>query len=105
MAATAWTSTAIRCCSTDVYCEKYCCQMTRPLPINTRIRIDIDQNTVSTLLEIEDDGIGFDPQIAVRRGCLGLANMQERAQAQGWQMQIASRPGEGTRIRVEVPAT
>jgi signal transduction histidine kinase len=33
----------------------------------------------------------------------GLTNMRERAQAIGGEWQIASRPGEGTRIVVRVP--
>ena len=68
------------------------------------VLINIEQSATSLTLEIQDDGIGFDAETAIRKGCLGIANMQERAQAQGWQMQIASHPGDGTRIRVEVPS-
>ncbi len=68
------------------------------------VLIDIEQSATSVTLEIQDDGIGFDSETAVGKGCLGLGNMQEHAQAQGWHMQIASHPGDGTRIRVEVPS-
>lgn len=67
------------------------------------VAINIERSAASVRLEIQDDGVGFDPETAIRKGCLGITNMQERAQAQGWEMQVASRPGEGTRIRVEVP--
>jgi signal transduction histidine kinase len=53
-------------------------------------------------LEVEDDGLGFDPQAALRqRGHLGLAGMAERAAEIGWNLTIESRPGCGTHIRVE----
>jgi signal transduction histidine kinase len=66
---------------------------------NILIRIQKDPESVS--MEISDDGIGFDPETARRQGCLGLVNMQERAQSQGWQLEIESSPGNGTRIKVE----
>lgn len=53
-------------------------------------------------LEIEDCGLGFDPLVAAgQRGHLGLAGMAERAREIGWNLSIDSRPGSGTRIRVE----
>jgi signal transduction histidine kinase len=52
-------------------------------------------------LEIEDQGIGFDPQSVLnQRGHLGLASMAERAREMGYNLAIDSRPGEGTRLRV-----
>jgi len=56
----------------------------------------------ASLLEIEDGGLGFDPQVASsQRGHLGLAGMAERAREIGWRLSIESRPGYGTRMRVE----
>jgi signal transduction histidine kinase len=53
-------------------------------------------------LEIEDHGRGFDPQAALGdRGHLGLAGMAEQAREIGWYLAVDSRPGLGTRIRVE----
>ena len=66
------------------------------------VLIRIQQEPRSMLMEVSDDGIGFDPENACREGCLGLVNMQERARSQGWQLGIESSPGNGTRIRVEV---
>lgn len=52
-------------------------------------------------LEIEDHGLGFNPQAALdQRGHLGLAGMFERAHEIEWHLAIESRPGQGTRIRV-----
>ena len=56
----------------------------------------------ASLLEIEDGGLGFDPQSASsQRGHLGLVGMAERAREIGWSLSIESRPGCGTRVRVE----
>ncbi|MBN1659351.1 MAG: sensor histidine kinase [Anaerolineae bacterium] len=58
--------------------------------------------TGALLLEVEDAGLGFDPELALgRRGHIGLAGMAERAGEIGWSLSIESRPGCGTRIRVE----
>jgi signal transduction histidine kinase len=55
-----------------------------------------------TCLEIEDHGLGFDPQAQVvnQRGHLGLAGMSERAREIGWRLSVESRPHQGTRILV-----
>ncbi len=56
----------------------------------------------ASFLEIEDGGLGFDPQAAWdRHGHLGLAGMAERARELGWNLSVESRPGCGTRVRVE----
>ena len=65
------------------------------------VSIHIRQEAGSVSMEISDDGIGFDPETSRRQGSLGLVNMQERAQSQGWALDIASSPGNGTRIKVE----
>jgi signal transduction histidine kinase len=54
-------------------------------------------------LEIADDGAGFDPDDgALRARRLGLTSMAERAQRIGARLDVASAPGEGTIIRLEV---
>jgi signal transduction histidine kinase len=53
-------------------------------------------------LEIADDGLGFDPHTAKAQGGLGLPAMHERAAALGGQLAVWSKPGEGTRIVMEV---
>jgi PAS domain S-box-containing protein len=56
------------------------------------------------LLEIRDDGQGFDPDAAGRPRSLGLAGMHERVQAFHGRLEIDSQPGQGTAIRVFVPS-
>ena len=53
------------------------------------------------LLEIIDNGSGFDPN-AVPPGHMGLTTMADRASQVGASLQIISAPGEGTTVRVTV---
>ncbi len=56
----------------------------------------------SLLLEVEDDGIGFDPEAPdARSGRLGLTSMDERARRIGGTLAIRSSPGAGTTVRLE----
>ncbi|HEX5809200.1 MAG TPA: GAF domain-containing sensor histidine kinase, partial [Anaerolineales bacterium] len=64
--------------------------------------INVEQDPATVSMEIRDDGIGFDAETACRKGCLGLANIQDRARAQGWQLELESSPGNGARIKVEI---
>lgn len=50
-------------------------------------------------LEIEDDGVGFDPAAPPSRG-QGLRNMADRAQAIGARMEVITTPGQGCRIAI-----
>jgi signal transduction histidine kinase len=57
------------------------------------------------VIEINDDGIGFDPERAeLRSRHLGLTSMEERARELGGRLAIHSAPGAGTTVRLEVPA-
>jgi len=54
------------------------------------------------LLEISDDGIGFDPLDA--RAGFGVLGMQERARLLGGELQVQSTPGAGTRVSLRFTA-
>jgi signal transduction histidine kinase len=54
------------------------------------------------ILEIADDGDGFDPGAVRDRGGLGLRGMAERAEQVGGQLLVKSAPGQGTVVRVAV---
>ena len=68
-----------------------------------RIDVLLGQTPGGSRLEIVDDGVGFDPARVVADGHDGLANMRARAQAIGGRLEIESRPGAGTRVRVTMP--
>jgi signal transduction histidine kinase len=55
------------------------------------------------LLQVRDDGCGFDTAEAARRNSFGLLGMQERAMALGGALDIESAPGQGTQVRVTIP--
>ena len=54
----------------------------------------------STVLEIEDDGRGFDAKRPPKPGHLGLAGMKERAELLGGTFSFSSRPGGPTVVSI-----
>jgi ligand-binding sensor domain-containing protein/signal transduction histidine kinase len=56
-------------------------------------------------IEIIDDGCGFDPtnQTTIQAGHFGVAGMRERVEQLGGSLQVASGPGQGTRVIAAVP--
>jgi signal transduction histidine kinase len=66
--------------------------------VNIRIRQDSDY----LLLEVADDGAGFEPSLE-RPGHLGLTTMAQRADRLGGRLEVNSEPGRGTIIRASVP--
>jgi two-component system sensor kinase len=64
-----------------------------------RARIALRQHGGALVLEIADDGRGFDPAAATRGH--GRRTMRERALAIGAALSVESAPGAGTRVRVE----
>ncbi len=70
-----------------------------------RISIELEYTPEALRLSVEDDGRGFDPALQpAREGHFGLRGMAERAGEIGAAFAINSRPGEGARIAVAVPA-
>jgi len=65
--------------------------------IHVRLRI---QGSSRLELEVADDGRGFDPEAARPAGHFGVAIMRERAQAVGASVQVRSRAGQGTMVRM-----
>jgi signal transduction histidine kinase len=57
-------------------------------------------------ITVEDDGVGFNPAELGRSQFprFGLSTMRERAESVGGWFQLASIPGAGTRVTIEVPA-
>ena len=67
-------------------------------------RVSLYRDTDGAVLEVDDDGRGFDPVAATGTGTgQGLGNLRERAEGLGGQAEIQSAPGEGTRVRVRIP--
>jgi signal transduction histidine kinase len=64
------------------------------------VRLFLEDGLV--VLEIADDGAGFDPAQVHEGGGFGLRGMEERVMRLGGRFMVESRPGDGTKIRVEV---
>jgi len=65
------------------------------------VRVDLRREGDEALLEIADDGAGFDTATAEGRG-QGLGNLRRRADALGGRLEIDS-DAEGTTVRIRVP--
>jgi signal transduction histidine kinase len=65
-----------------------------------RVVISLGQSGQTVVLEVADDGAGFDRAAARRSGGLGLHGMEERAAEIGARLEIESAAGSGTRVRV-----
>lgn len=70
-------------------------------PSTVEIRLGASGGAVR--LEVADDGRGFDLGPAGATGRLGLASMRERARAAGGRLELSSRPGAGTTVRLLLP--
>ena len=74
-----------------------------PATVTIGARLDAEH----LVLEVNDDGRGFDPDHDIRRiddGHLGLAAVQERAALIGGQVHLDSVEGRGTTLRLVLPA-
>jgi signal transduction histidine kinase len=67
----------------------------------TTISVILKQSRKNVILEIVDDGRGFDPKKLDRAGW-GLANMKERTKNINGKIRILSKPGQGTKITISV---
>ncbi len=87
--------------------------LARELMVNARkhseaselsVRVFTDGERV--VLEVSDDGRGFDAQQWQRarvEGHIGLASAAERVEAIGGRFALSGGPGNGTRVRIELP--
>ena len=57
----------------------------------------------SLLIEVEDDGVGFDTDAAVGPGHYGIIGLKERARLTGGHFSIESGPGNGTTAQLCLP--
>jgi signal transduction histidine kinase len=66
------------------------------------VRVHVRADDEQVELEVQDDGVGFDPSTASDAGGLGLMGMRERAARLGGSLTVLSAPGEGTRVKISV---
>ncbi len=68
-----------------------------------RVSVNVWTTDERVVMEIRDNGKGFDPEKMSKSIGHGLANMQTRVRAVGGEVDISSAPGEGTTILAWVP--
>jgi PAS domain S-box-containing protein len=69
----------------------------------TRVTVRIDADDDGLLLEVIDNGQGFELGSVGDQGGMGLASMRERVEKLEGSLQIVSKPGHGTSIEVAIP--
>jgi len=65
------------------------------------ISLDIDEDNV--LLNIEDDGKGFDPELTKTKKSFGILGMKERVVSLNGNFNLVTAPGSGTKITISLP--
>jgi signal transduction histidine kinase len=70
-----------------------------------RLSVVLTRHADTLVLEVSDDGVGFDAERPPQQGHLGLRGLSDLVREAGGQLHVSSAPGEGTRVRLEVPTT
>ena len=69
----------------------------------TTVRLQLQLADGCLLIEVVDDGVGFDVETAVRPGHYGIIGLKERARLTGGQFSIQSSPEGGTTTLLRLP--
>ena len=68
----------------------------------TRVHIRFHNEPGQLVVDVQDDGRGFDP-ISVKKS--GLRGLEDRISALGGHVEVVSRPGQGTELRAYLPVS
>ncbi|KRE95043.1 hypothetical protein ASG76_04940 [Nocardioides sp. Soil774] len=69
----------------------------------SRMSLTVHRHDDVLVLEVVDDGAGFDPASVVGEDRFGLRGTESLVREHGGTMEVESAPGAGTTVRVEVP--
>ena len=69
----------------------------------SRVTVSLSRGDQGLLLQVTDNGLGFDAVSSSAKGGIGLHSMRERAERLGGSLSIQSEIGSGTVVKVEVP--
>ncbi len=67
------------------------------------VQLSLQWQDDALVLQVSDDGCGFDLQAAKAPSQQGLRGMRERMELLGGNLQVEALPGQGTRVRASVP--
>jgi len=70
----------------------------------TRVDVLTERRGDRVIVMVEDDGVGFEPDLVQRGDHFGLLGLRERAESLGGVLTVESAPGAGTTVVVEVPS-
>jgi two-component system, NarL family, sensor kinase len=68
----------------------------------SQVVVQCSQNESTFFITVEDNGKGFDAKAINLKNGIGLANVKSRVDYLGGKMDIASAPGDGTTINIEL---
>lgn len=68
------------------------------------VTVSLDRRDGRLLMQVIDDGCGFDAEGPKPRTGLGLVSLAERVRVLGGELAVSAAPGAGTRIAVNLPA-
>ncbi len=69
----------------------------------THVNVLVSFGNEKIVLEVSDNGQGFDPAILKNQKSLGVFGMKERIESIGGKFEIESRKGQGTKVILEMP--
>ncbi|WP_400192153.1 tetratricopeptide repeat protein [Hymenobacter sp. B81] len=69
----------------------------------TDVTLQLIQNEQELTVVVEDNGVGFDPQLLAPEAGIGLRNVQTRMAFLGGHAHFDAAPGRGTTVTLEVP--
>ena len=69
----------------------------------TRVEARLEREENHLILQVRDNGRGFDPEEAKARKSLGLVGMQERALLLNGELKVEGVPGSGTTMTLRIP--
>lgn len=70
----------------------------------TRVGVTLSYLDDEVLVDVRDDGAGFDPSLPVAEGSFGLRGMRQRAERLAGALDVEAEPGSGTAVSVRLPA-
>jgi signal transduction histidine kinase len=67
------------------------------------VKLDLHWEETRLVMQVQDDGLGFDTAAPIPNGHFGLKNIRERALESGAQFSVSSEAGRGTCLELRVP--
>lgn len=70
----------------------------------SRVGVTLSYADDEVVLDVRDDGVGFDPDQPLAESSFGLRGMRQRAERLAGELTLESSPGDGTAISLRLPA-